>query len=119
MKIFHCSEHDFFFSEYINVEKLMIQLKHKDAFHVEQISYLWFLCLWLLGFLCVCVCFCFVLLLFSSNNCMVQARSKTGTGVSNGNNLLHSAQVRKGLLFQGCNISKAIKLRSSADLQRR
>lgn len=101
MKIFHCSEHDFFFfsqTEYVNVEKLMIQLKHEDAFHVEQISYL-------LVFVFVVVCFFFVglfvlfLFLFSSNNCLVQARSKTGTGASNGNNLLLSAQVRKGPLF--------------------
>lgn len=90
----------FFFSqtEYVNVEKLMIQLKHEDAFHVEQISYL-------LVFVFVVVCFFFVglfvlfLFLFSSNNCLVQARSKTGTGASNGNNLLLSAQVRKGPLF--------------------
>lgn len=55
---------------------------------------------------CVCGCFFFFvglfvlfLFLFSSNNCLVQARSKTGTGASNGNNLLLSAQVRKGPLF--------------------
>lgn len=89
----------FFFSqtEYVNVEKLMIQLKHEDAFHVEQISYL-------LVFVFVVVfffvgLFVLFLFLFSSNNCLVQARSKTGTGASNGNNLLLSAQVRKGPLF--------------------
>lgn len=58
----------FFFSqtEYVNVEKLMIQLKHEDAFHVEQISYLLvFVFVVVFFFLWVCLfyfCFCFLLI---------------------------------------------------------
>lgn len=43
------------------------------------------------------------------------SKKQMGAGVSDGTRLFLSAQVSKGPLFQGCSISKAIKLRNSAD----
>lgn len=43
------------------------------------------------------------------------SKRRMGAGVSDGTRLFLSAQVSKGPLFQGCRISKAIKLRNSTD----